>query len=165
MKSRGELLTTRTTGGPHEPRGSGVRGGVRWAERITTTLRGVAHRRAAVQLAYDRSERKRSGKRPTDDCRRSRRNPCRVQHAGHGRSVMGGEMHRGQLCERLRFASAMPKSLAAFAPRALALCRASQFSTSSNLSAASSAEADQKQCALGSTGTCLRGRETVTVCE
>ena len=47
MKSRGELLTTRTTGGPHEPRGSGVRGGVRWAERITTTLRGVAHRRAA----------------------------------------------------------------------------------------------------------------------
>jgi hypothetical protein len=65
-----------------------------------------------------------------------------------------GDMHRGQLRERFRFASAMPKSLAAFAACFLTLCRASQFSTPSDLGAASSAEvgseADLMQCALTS---------------
>jgi hypothetical protein len=36
---------------------------------------------------------------------------------------MEGDMHRGDLRERLRFPSAMPKSLAAFALRALTLYR------------------------------------------
>jgi hypothetical protein len=69
--------------------------------------------------------------------------------------VMEGDMHRGDLRERVRFPSAMPKSHAAFArvTQCLDSWSRRQISMSSNFSAASSAqaddEADQKQCTLG----------------